>query len=102
MANGSGIIEEVKALLKEERAISTKTALKLTLGVQMELYNAVKDAEEQMKGINKRVEILESKSIVLWIGNHPKAALLIVSIFVVLTTVVDLRVVLAKALRIDL
>lgn len=102
MANGSTIIEDVKALLAEEKAISTKTALRLMLGSQLELHKAVKDAETQMQKMSGRVEILERKSIMLWISNHPKLALVIVSIFVVLTTVVDLRVVLAKALHIDL
>ena len=102
MANGSGIIEEVKALLAEERSISTKTALRLTLGVQMELYKAVKDAEEQMGKVRNRVEVLEEKSIILWIGNHPKLAVFILTVFIVLTTVIDLRVVFAKALHIDL
>ena len=102
MANGADIIEDVKALLKEERSISTKTALNLTLSLLLELHKAVKDAEAQMIVVNKRVEVLERNSIMLWVCKHPKLAVFIVTLFIVITTLVDLRVVVGKALGLGL
>jgi hypothetical protein len=102
MANGTDIIENVKALLKEERSISTKTALNLTLSLLLELHKAVKEAEVQMTSVNKRVEILERNSIMLWISRHPKLAVFIVTLFIVITTLVDLRVLVSKSLGLGL
>jgi hypothetical protein len=102
MANGIDIIENVKALLKEERSISTKTALNLTLSLLLELHKAVKEAEVQMTTVNKRVEILERNSIMLWISRHPKLAVFIVTLFIVITTLVDLRVLVSRSLGLGL
>ena len=102
MANGTDIIENVKALLKEERSISTKTALNLTLSMLLELHKAVKDAEDQMVSMNKRLEVVERNSIMLWVCKHPKLAVFIVTLFVVITTLVDLRLVVGKALGLGL
>jgi len=98
MPNGIGIIETVKTLLKEERAISTKTALNLTLELLLELHKAVTDAQAQMGLMNKRLEIVERNSILLWISLHPKLAIFIVTLFIVITTLVDMRVLISKAL----
>ena len=102
MANGSGIIENVKALLKEERSISTKTALNLTLELLLELHKAVKSAEDQMVTINKRLEVVERNSIMLWMGRHPKLTVFIVTLFIVIATLVDMRVLVGKALGLGL
>ena len=100
--NDVGVLEEIRTLLSEDRAISTKSALKLSLRLQVKMYGQMKDQGELIKAHAKQLEVLERVSIMMWIGKHPKLATAIITIVIVLSTVLDLRVVIAKALGIDL
>jgi len=109
MANGEGIIQTVKDLLSEDRAITQKTAQRLTLEMMLELHKAVKFQENSISDTGKKLDIeskrldaLERKSIICWIERHPKLAIFVITLTIILTAVVDLRVILAKALGIDL
>ena len=102
MANGTGIVTEVKDMLKEDRAISTKSALRMTLAMQVELHKVVKDLGDKVTENSKRLDKVEGSSIVMWMQRHPKLAVLIAGITVVVATLIDLRVVIAKALGIDI
>jgi len=102
MTNGSELIKEVKELLDQDRAIPVKSALKLSLGMQVVLHDQVAEQGKAVKANTERLKLLETKNIILWIEGHPKVALFVVTIIVILSTVVDLRVVIAKALNIDL
>ena len=105
MANGTGTIETIKELLREETAIPTKTALTLTLEMLLELHKAVIQQGYVVKAntalieLNKKkYEALERKSIVLWMERHPKLTVFLATLIVVLSTVIDLREVISKVL----
>lgn len=102
MANGKKIIEKVQSLLKEERAIPVKTALNLTLELLVELHGIVTEQGKEIQGHNESIESLKRHSILLWIEKHPKAAVFLISLIIIMATLIDLRVVIAKALGIDL
>ena len=102
MANGSELIKEVKGLLEEDRAISTKSALKLSLGLQVVLHDSVTKQGDLIKANKDKLDLLERKNIILWLEKHPKVALFVVAVIAITGTIVDLRVVIAKALNIDL
>jgi len=109
MANGKGIIERVQTLLGEKETIPVKTALRLTLELMIEMHTAIEKQSiqitENIKTIELnrlRLDVLERKSIVCWAERHPKLAVFVVTLVLVLGTVVDLRVIIAKALGIDL
>lgn len=102
MANGDGIVSEVKELLKEDRAISTKSALRMALAMQVELHKVVKEQGDTLKTHGDKLEVIERASIVMWMQKHPKATLFIATVILITGTLVDLRVVIAKALNIDI
>jgi len=109
MANGKGIIERVQTLLGEKDTIPVKTALRLTLELMVEMHTAITDQGDQIKEninlieLNRlRVDALERKSIICWAERHPKLAIFFATLVLILGTVIDLRVVIAKALGIDL
>lgn len=100
--NDSGIIEEVRTLLSENKAISTKSALKLSLRLQVKMYNQLKEQGGLITANTKRLDVVERLNIVMWMQRHPKLAIFIITIILIAGTIIDLRVVLAKALGIDL
>jgi len=100
--NDSGVIEEVRTLLSEESAISTKSALKLSLRLQMKMYGQLKEQAGLIKSNTDRIANVERASIVLWMHQHPKLTAFLVGVVVILGTIIDLRIVIAKALGIDL
>jgi hypothetical protein len=102
MANGEGIVAEVKELLSEDRAISTKSALRMALAMQVELHKVVKAQGVLITANSKRLEKVENSSIIIWAQRHPKLTLFFVTLVVILGTILDLRVVIAKALNIDI
>ena len=109
MANGKGIIERVQTLLGEKDTIPVKTALRLTLELMVEMHTAIIEQGDQISDNIKNIELtrlridsLERKSIICWAERHPKLAVFLVSLVLILGTVIDLRVVIAKALGIDL
>ena len=60
MANGTPeLIKEVKSLLEEDRSISTKSALRLALGMQIELYTALKDQDTRIAVNTEQLKMLE-------------------------------------------
>ena len=102
MANGKKIIEKVQSLLKEERAIPVKTALNLTLELLVDLHTIVTEQGLDIKTNRKSIEVLERNSILMWCQRHPKLSVFVVGFIIITSTVLDLRVVIAKALNIDL
>ena len=109
MANGKGIIERVQTLLGEKDTIPVKTALRLTLELMVEMHTAITEQAGQISDniklieLNRlRVDALERKSIICWAERHPKLAIFFATLVLILGTVIDLRVVIAKALGIDL
>ena len=109
MANGSGIINRVQDLLSEKETIPVKTALRLTLELMLEMHTAIIEQGnliiEHAKALEAqrlKLEALERKSIVCWAERHPKLAVFVISLTLVLGTIIDLRVVIAKLLGVDL
>ena len=110
MPNGKGIIETVQGLLDKEENIPDKTALKLTLGLMLEVHTTITDkviprldaVDCNLIAQKARLELMERKSIVLWVEKHPKLAVFTISFIVITGTVIDLRVLIAKALGIEL
>ena len=100
--NDVGVIEEIRTLLSEDKAISTKSALKLSLRLQVKMYGQMKEQGVAITGHGTRLDALERSSIMMWIGKHPKLATAIITIVIVTSTVLDLRVIIAKVLGIDL
>jgi hypothetical protein len=109
MVNGKGIIERVQALLGEKETIPVKTALRLTLELMLEMHAAIeKQAGAILSHANAlevqrlRLEALERKSIVCWMERHPKLTVFAISLSLIIAVAIDLKVIIAKALGIDL
>ena len=109
MANGKGIITRVQTLLSEKETIPVKTALRLTLELMIEMHTAVIEQGNLISEHAKSLEVqrltledLKRKSIVCWAERHPKLAVFLISLTLIVATMIDFRVVIAKALGIDL
>ena len=100
--NDTGVIEEVRTLLSEQSAISTKSGLKLSLRLQMKMYNTLTEQGKLIRSNSDRIANVERSSIIMWTQRHPKLTIFLVATVVILTTLIALRVVIAKALGIDL
>jgi hypothetical protein len=84
-------INEVKALLAEEGAIKTPTALRLTLQLMSDIYTKQVDEIEERKKLTSRMEKVENSSIVLWMQKHPKSAALIILSYFSVVAFVDVQ-----------
>lgn len=91
-------IQEIKDLLAEPGAIKQQTALRLTLGISAQIYDLLHQKITEIEDLKKRVKAVEDSSIILWASNHPKLTIFIVSLYLVLSAVVDFRAAIAKAL----
>jgi len=97
MANGS-TIKEIKTLLSVGGTIPTKTALRLSLDLQLQIFEkqALQDAKN--KEIEDRLGVVEKNSLVMWVQKNPKLSIFIVSVYVVVANVISVKEVLAQAL----
>jgi hypothetical protein len=82
-------IKEVKALLADEGAIKTPTALRLTLQLMSDMYEKLDKQGEESAALCKRMDAVEKSSIVLWVQKHPKSAIFIALSYFSLVTFVD-------------
>jgi hypothetical protein len=110
MANGE-IIAKVEELLEGEGKLSTSNALRLSLTLQKQMYEQLKqvvehqgvidarlaDHEKRMECFAPKAEVEEVKhsSIVLWVFKNPKTALLLFA----LTYILDPRDLILQGLR---
>jgi len=100
MANGKRIIETVQSLLEKPEAIPLPTALNLTLELLLDLHKSITEKVIPDVEVNKkRLDALERKSIICWMERHPKLTVFLLSLWIVLITLVDIRVVLQKILE---
>jgi len=95
-------INEIKDLLSEKGAITTQTALRLSLSLQAQIYEHVRSRDEEIESLKGRVKVVEDNSIILWMQKNPKLTLLIVTIYLILSALVDWSDVLAKAIGLKL
>jgi hypothetical protein len=68
-------LQEVRDLLQDETAISTKTGLRLALSMLAETY-------ELIQTIDGRLVVVENKSVGVWISKHKEMAIVLAVIFV--------------------
>lgn len=96
MANGE-TITEIKALLAEPDSIPTKTALRLSLDLQLQIFE--KQAAQDLKNIelDKRLKVVEDSSIVLWAQKNPKLFIFLVTVYLIVANLVNVKDVLALA-----
>ena len=112
MANGE-TLKEIKSLLSEQGAIKTSVAMRLMLDLMSQLYEKIDEYHEEQllqstrldlieKNMTDRVEKVERASIVLWVQNHPKIAIAIMTAYLVVSATLDVRQVLAATLGVKL
>ena len=99
MTNGE-TAKEVKSLLSEKGKISGTTAQRLTLDLLVQLYEKQEEDRNAREELKAQIDRVERASIVLWIQNNPKLALFFMTIYLLVTQLIDIRDVLAKALKI--
>lgn len=97
MANGDTIIE-VKNLLAEKGAIKTQTALRLSLEMQSQMYEKLTDEIKNRIELEEKVRRIEGSSIVLWVEKNRKLSVLILVIYLLLNSVVDVKAIVLTAL----
>ena len=66
MANGE-TITEIKTLLAEEGAIPTKTALRLSLDLQLQIFEKQAIQDTKQKELEERIRQQEDTNIIMWI-----------------------------------
>ncbi|MCS6908626.1 MAG: hypothetical protein RML93_12205 [Anaerolineales bacterium] len=84
------LLEEINALLSENGRIRQTVRDRLILACIAEIYRAT----QVLPDIQRRIEQLERRSILLWAERHPKAALTLLAILLFLLnlgTFTDLR-----------
>ena len=91
-------ITEIKVLLSEKGAIKAQTALRLSLDIQAQIYESMARRDEQMKVLECRVEKIEKSSIIIWMQSNPKLTLFIATVYLLVSQLVDIRLVLSQAL----
>ena len=64
--------------------------------------NLISEHAKALEVQRLKLEALERKSIVCWAERHPKLSVFVISLVLVLGTIIDLRVVVAKLLGVDL
>jgi len=93
-------VHEIKALLADGKAIPVKTALRLSLELQSQLFDLVSIGREALIATDKRVEKLERYSIIYWIEKHPKLSTALITAYIVISAMIDFKEVVAKVLAI--
>lgn len=97
MANGE-TITEIKALLAEDGAIPTKTALRLSLDLQLQIFSTIDHVIEEQKRLDERLKKQEDSNPVMWVRDNPKLAIFLLTVYLIIASLVDFREVVAKAL----
>ena len=97
MANGE-TITEIKSLLAEDGAIKTTTALRLSLDLQLQIFERQNKQDERIKALEEKVKAVEDSSIVMWVNRNPKLSFFLVSLYLVVASLVDFKEAIAKAI----
>lgn len=74
------IVDQISAILEENGTVTEKTRNRLLLMAVREILEKVEQIDSldaSSKAQDKRIEVLERKSIILWAEKHPKAAAVI-------------------------
>jgi hypothetical protein len=77
----NSLIEEINQILKEDRKIKSELRDRLLLACMLEIYQATRSLPE----IQRRVERLESRSLLLLAEKHPKTAISVGVLLLVLS-----------------
>ena len=99
MANGE-ILQEINELLKEDGAIKQSTALRLMLKMQAETYQKIQAQADKQAELEARIKKQEDTNIVLWIQNNPKLSFFLLTLYLIVASVVNIRDLLASAIGI--
>ncbi|MGB9673643.1 MAG: hypothetical protein ACPL3P_05855 [Anaerolineales bacterium] len=75
------LIQEINQILKEERKIKQEVRDRLLLACMVEIYNTI----ACLPAIQKRVEHLENRSFLLLAERHPKLAISLLVLLLVLS-----------------
>lgn len=98
MTNGDTALE-IKSLLAEGgRAIPTKTALRLSLSLQLQIFEKQAEQDKKTAELEARLKKQEDTNPVLWMQNNPKLALFLVSLYLIIASLIDFKDVLAQAI----
>ena len=96
MSNGD-TINEIKSLLSEKGAIKTQIALRLLLDISAKTYL---EQERRIAALETKLDKVEKSSIVLWVQKNPSAAVFIVTVYIIVSSVISWEDVIARALKI--
>lgn len=99
MANGD-ITEKIECLLSEKE-IGTPAAMRLMLELQTQTFRKLDDFTNKQKTIEDRLKRVEDSSIVLWIQKNPKLTVVIVTVYLVVSSFVDWREIAARVLGVE-
>lgn len=79
----AGMLQKADLFLQDERAISTRTGLRLMIEMMVEEYRALDAIIDNQNAIvnsfnnqQREIDTLKRKSIIMFIENHPKLSLL--------------------------
>lgn len=98
MTNGDTVLE-IKSLLAEgDGAMSTKTALRLSLNLQIQIFEKQAEQDKKNKEIEERLKKQEDTNPILWIQNNPKLSFFLISVYLIIASLIDFKDVLAKAI----
>lgn len=82
-ANSSdSVFDEIRTILECNGSIDTKVKDRLILMALSEFHRQLDDVPSMCK----RIEVLERKSVWMWIERHPKATMVMVASFVLLAS----------------
>lgn len=98
MANGETIAEIKNLLAEGDKTIPTKTALRLSLDLQLQIYERQVQQENKYKALEERLEKQERTNIVMWVQNNPKLSIFLVTVYLIVASMVSWKDVVAKAL----
>lgn len=90
---------EIKSLLAEgNRVIPTKTALRLSLDLQMQIFEKQAEQERNYNELKDRIKKQEDTNIVFLVQNNPKLSLFIFTMYLIVSSLIDLHDVFAQAI----
>lgn len=101
MANGETITEIKNLLAEGDKTIPTKTALRLSLDLQLQIYEKQIKHEEKQQALEARIKEQERTNIVMWVQNNPKLSLFLLTVYLIVASMVSWKDVVAKALGVD-
>lgn len=101
MTNGETITEVKNLLAEGDKTIPTKTALRLSLGLQLQIFERQIEQENKQKELEQRIKKQEDTNIVLWVQNNPKLSVFLLTVYLIVASLVSWKDVVAKALGIQ-